>query len=223
MSLEQAVQENTATLKQLIAVLSTIAEDGGSLAPAGSGAADTGEAGEKKRTRRTKAQIEADAAAAAAAATTSAPAGVNMNTTGAPIYMIVDSNKTCGVIEPGNVIPSIPGARQVTKEEYEAYKAQAAAATAAVVNQQAAAPVATAPAATTAAPVDFASITNRLVKIHGKGGNEGVMKVLSAFGAANVPALAQADLNSVAAKVLEVEVSLGLAEAPAATAANLFG
>lgn len=210
MSLEQALIENTATMKQLIAVLSTISEDGGSLAPAGGTEAGAADGGEKKRTRRTKAQIEADAAAASATQTTAA---VNMNTTGAPIYMIVDANKTCGVIEPGNVIPSITGARQVTKEEYEAYKVQAAAATAAVVNQQAA----------PAAPVDFQTITNRLVKIHGKGGNEAVMAVLGAFGAANVPALAQSDLNAVAAKVLEVEVKLGLAEAPAAAAANLFG
>lgn len=75
MSLEQALAENTATMKQLIAVLSTAVESGGVAAPAG----DTTEAATEtaadgtKRKRRTKAEIEADNAAAAAAAAGNAP------------------------------------------------------------------------------------------------------------------------------------------------------
>lgn len=71
MSLEQALAENTATMKQLIAVLSTAVESGGVSAPAGDTSADTATdtaADGTKRKRRTKAEIEADNAAAAAAA-----------------------------------------------------------------------------------------------------------------------------------------------------------
>lgn len=70
MSLEQALAENTATMKQLIAVLSSAVEAGGVSAPAGE-TAEGGDAGTTeggKRKRRTKAEIEADNAAAAAAA-----------------------------------------------------------------------------------------------------------------------------------------------------------
>lgn len=65
MSLEQALAENTAVMKQLIAVMASAVEGTG-IAPAG----DTTEATEGaaeggKRKRRTKAEIEADNAAAA--------------------------------------------------------------------------------------------------------------------------------------------------------------
>lgn len=80
MSLEQALAENTATMKQLIAVLSTAVESGGVAAPAGDTSADAAtdtSADGTKRKRRTKAEIEADNAAAAGnapvAATPSAP------------------------------------------------------------------------------------------------------------------------------------------------------
>lgn len=81
MSLEQALNENTATMKQLIAVLSSAVEAGGVELPAGdTSAASTstagGEAEGGKRKRRTKAEIEADnAAALAAQAAAAAPAG----------------------------------------------------------------------------------------------------------------------------------------------------
>lgn len=70
MSLEQALAENTATMKQLIAVLSSAVEAGGVTAPAGSTADPaTGDEGGKRK-RRTKAEIEADAAAGNAQGTT---------------------------------------------------------------------------------------------------------------------------------------------------------
>ncbi len=212
MSLEQALQENTATMKQLIAVLSTVAEDSGSLVPGGdtTGAAEGG-----KRKRRTKAEIEADAAAAAAAAQgaqATATAGVNLNTTGAPIYVILESNNTAAIIEPNGVIPSIPGLRQVGQAEYEAYKAQLAA-------QHSAAQTTT--AAVTSAPApDFKNLVDRLMAIHKAKGNDGVMAVLNPFKAASVPALEKCDLTQVAAKIAEVEVQFGLAQ-PAVN--NLFG
>ena len=81
MSLEQALIENTAAVKQLIAVLSSAVEAGGVEVPAGdTTAADTGATEGGKRKRRTKAEIEADnaalAAQAAAAAAAAQPATV---------------------------------------------------------------------------------------------------------------------------------------------------
>ena len=207
MSLEQALQENTATMKYLIAVLSTVAEDGGSTLATGDTAGAAGEATTGKRNRRTKAQIEADNAAAAGAgqATTSHPT-VQTNNTGVVQYVIIEKHNTAAAIQAGEVVPSMDGIRVVTKEEYEAYKAKLAGVTTA-----------------SATVPTFQELTTRLVAIHGKGGNEAVMQVLGAFGAANVPALAQADQSALAAKIHEVEVKVGLAQPAAATGANLFG
>lgn len=199
MSLEQLIADNTAALKQLIVVLSSATEAGAlvSADAANAGAAPT-------TTRRRK---KGEEAASTETATTTTTAAVSTNTTGAPIYVIVDANNTAAVIDVGQVIPSIPGMRQVSQAEYEAYKAQQAAA-----HTSAAAPA--------PAPVTMQSLTDRLVKIHGKAGNPGVMEVLSAFGAASVPALGDKDLNAVAAKIAEVEAKHGLAQ-PAG--ASLFG
>lgn len=214
MSLELAINELTAAVKLLTTVMSTVAEDGGSTLAAGDTSA---EATGGKRTRRTKAQIEADNAAAAAAAGTTQAAGqapaVQTNNTGVVQYVIIDKHNTAAAIQPGEVVPSIEGMRVVTQAEYEAYKAQKAAA--------ASAPAATVQAAATVP--SFQDLTNRLVAIHGKGGNEAVMVVLSHFKAASVPALAQADQAALTAKIQEVEVKLGLAQPAAAAAANLFG
>ena len=205
MSLELAINELTAAVKLLTTVMSTVAEDG--------------EASTGKRTRRTKAQIEADNAAAASTSQPAAQApSVNMNTTGAPIYVVLEANKTAAIIEPGHVIPSLPGLRQVSQAEYESYKAQFSGVTAApAATQQAAqaAPSATVPS--------FQELTNRLVAIHGKGGNEAILAVLSHFKVTSVPALAQVDQAALTTKVQEVEVKLGLAQPAAAPAANLFG
>lgn len=88
MSLEQALAENTATMKQLIAVLSTAVESGGVSAPAGDTSADTATdtaADGTKRKRRTKAEIEADnAAAAAPAASTATPPATTTGAADAP-------------------------------------------------------------------------------------------------------------------------------------------
>lgn len=216
MSLEQALQENTATLKQLIAVLSTVAEDGGSTLANGDTAGATGEASGGKRTRRTKAQIEADNAAAAANATqgTTQAAGVQTNNTGVVQYVIIDKHNTAAAIQPGEVVPSMEGMRVVTQAEYEAYKAQVQAHVGQIIANQATAQ---------ASIPSFQDLTNRLVAIHGKGGNEAVLAVLSHFKVSSVPALAQVDQAALTAKMHEVEVKVGLAQPAAAPAANLFG
>ena len=86
MSIEALIAENTATMKQLIAVLSTAVEAGGVTAPAGD-TSDTGTEGAAeggKRKRRTKAEIEADNAAAAGNAQAAAPAPVAATPSAAP-------------------------------------------------------------------------------------------------------------------------------------------
>jgi len=210
MSLELSINELTAAVKLLTTVMSTVAEDG-EVSPGNT----TGEATSGKRTRRTKAQIEADNAAAAAAGATTASASatssVQTNNTGVVQYVIIDKHNTAAAIQPGEIVPSIDGMRVVTQAEYEAYKAQKAA------------PATTTQVAAQVAVPTFQELTNRLVAIHSKGGNEAVMAVLSAFGAASVPALAQADQAALFAKIQEVEVKLGLAQPAAAPAANLFG
>lgn len=210
MSLELKIEELIAAVKLLTSVMSSAGE---ATVPAGDvGTEAGGEEGKAKRTRRTKAQIDADAAAAGAGATATAETvvtpTVKTNTSGVVLYAIIDKHNTAAAIQPGEIIPSVEGIRQVTEAEYNAYKAQQAAALA---------PAATQPAT----DITFPSLVARLTAVHGKGGNPAVMAVLGKFGAANVPALASKPLADVAAAINEQEVALGLAAAPAG--ASLFG
>lgn len=212
MSLEQAINENTLVIKQLIAVMATAGEvqaiAGGAVE--GTAAAETtGKRGRKKATDT-------------AAETPTASAGPALNTTGAVLYFIIDKHNTAAAVNPGEVLPSIEGQRQVTQAEYEAYKAQIAAQFSAAQSQVAQTTVA-APAVS-AEDLTMPKLTERLMAIHKVAGNDGVMKVLSHFKAGSVPALASHPLADVSAKIREVEIAHGLAQAaPAATDSNLFG
>lgn len=112
MSIEALIAENTATMKQLIAVLSTAVEAGGVTAPAGD-TTDTGTDGAAeggKRKRRTKAEIEADNAAAAAAAgnaQAAAPAPVAATPSAAPAAAPAASTATPAATTTGAAAPTM--------------------------------------------------------------------------------------------------------------------
>lgn len=204
MSLEQALNENTAVLKQLIVVLSS----GATLATAEN---ESTEATEGKRKRRTKAEIEADNAAAAAQQTR---------------YWHIAAHNTVYEQKPGDQDCTLPGAVQVTAEQYAALKAEYAAkfptgAQAQATGTPAPAPAPSTPAASTvsapassAAPT-MASITSKLQAIHKRDGNPGVAKVLSQFGVTRVPDLASKNL-------VEVDAAAEAVLNPQ-TGDNLFG
>lgn len=232
MSLEQAIADNTAAIKQLIVVMSTVNESGAmataEFAPGNTTAATT-ETG--KRTRRTKAEIEA---ANAAAATGAAPAGNTYLLPGDPEgtrYFVIDAQRTVYKQTPGAPDCTVAGALIVSGAEYEqkrlAYLAQVAVANpngAAVAQTTAAAPAPapSTPAASTvsstpsvASAVTIQTVTAKLMQVHKRDGNAGVAPILQKFGAATVPALANCDLVAVDAAV---EAVLN----PVASA-NLFG
>lgn len=195
MSLEQAINELNATVKQLIVVMSSAAEAD---APAA-------ESTEGKRKRRTKAEIEAEAAAQQTR------------------YWHIAAHSTVYEQKPGEPDCTLPGAVLVTQADYEAFKAKYAAQGNAATGTAAAAPAPSTPAASTAsAPVSsaastpsMADVTAKLMALHKRDGNAGVAKVLTKFGVAKVPELASKDL---AAVDKEVEALLN----PAADN-NLFG
>ena len=97
MSLEQALNECTTVMKQLITVLSS-----GAGLPAAPGGDET-ESTETKRKRRTKAEIEADNAAAAAAQQTR--------------YWHIASHATVYEQKPGDPDCTLAGAVQVNQAE----------------------------------------------------------------------------------------------------------
>lgn len=212
MSLEQALNEATIAIKQLIVVLSTANEAGGALAASGEAATETtGKRGRKKA---------GDTTTATDTTTTGAASGPALNTTGTVLYFIIEKHNTAAAVSPGEVLPSIEGQRQVTQAEYEAYKAQIAAqftaAQTQVQNVAVAQPVA-------AEELTMPKLTERLMAIHKLSGNDGVMKVLNHFKANSVPALASSPLPDVAAKIREVEVEVGIVKAAPAAGDSLFG
>lgn len=224
MSLEQALIENTATMKQLIAVMASAVEAGGVDAPAGDTNAAAGEAGTTgKRTRRTKAEIEADKAAAAAAAAGTANVQVALLPGDAPgtRYFDIPASSTTYKQAPGMPDCTLPGAIIVSGTEYAAKteqyakNAQAAAAASATNagGQASAASTAAQQSSTTGSVPTIESITSKLMAIHKRDGNAGVAPILQKFGVANVPALATKNLAEVDAAV----------EAALNPSANLFG
>lgn len=191
MSLEQALNECTAVMKQLITVLSS----GASLNPADE-AGDAGATEGSKRKRRTKAEIEADNAAAAQQTR----------------YWHIPSHSTVYEQKPGDPDCALPGAVLVSQADYEAFKAKYAASAQAgnaATGAAAPAPAPSTPAASTAsAPVSsaaptptFAQVTEKLMALHKRDGNAGIMPILAKFGVSKVPELASKDLVAVNAAV----------------------
>lgn len=232
MSLEQALADNTAVMKQLIAVLSTAVEAGGVAAPAG----PASEA--PKRTRRTKAEIEAEAAAAAAPAATPAPTAepAAADPTAAPGYLLagdpegtryfhIAKHNSVYKQKPGDPNCTIEGALIVSGAEYqkwaEEYAKNAQSVAASAATQVAPSPTAhtasaTPPAASpVAGAVTIQTVTEKLMQLHKRDGNPGVKAILDKFGVASVPALATKNL-------VEVDAHVESVLNPAASN-NLFG
>lgn len=221
MSLEQALIENTATMKQLIAVMASAVEAGGVEAPAGDTNAAAGETGTTgKRTRRTKAEIEADKAAAATGTANVQVALLPGDAPGTRYFDIPASNTTYKQA-PGMPDCTLPGAVIVSGTEYAAKteqyakNAQSAAAASAtnVAAQASAASTAAQPSSNAGSTPTIEAITSKLMAIHKRDGNAGVAPILQKFGVANVPALATKNLVEVDAAV----------EAALNPSANLFG
>lgn len=182
MSLEQALAENTATMKTLITVLQSVGHV--TAAP----------------TKPAKPTAVTTAAAPASAKTPVAfgdPEGTR--------YFVVEAHNTVFAVKPGDVQPEVAGAVEVGVDAYIAKKDEFAkkikAATAPSAETAAAAPVAPAttaapaptaqaqPATASAAEPAFVDVVAKVKELHGLKGNEGVMGVLTKYGVGSVPLL----------------------------------
>lgn len=240
MSLEQALLDNTETMKRLIVVMSTAAEAGALTAPT---AAPAAPAAPKTRAKKT------DVAAAAGEAAGTPPAGdakelinhggegVHGVVEGDPVgthYYVIEKHKTAAAVRPGEVIPSIEGTIEVSPAEYLAAKERfagnlvAASPAAAPTPSPAPAPASstpsaepassTPPAASPAAGVTLQAITEKLMALHKIKGNPAIAPFLTKFSAASVKLLpvTQEVFDAATAALDEAE-----GKAPA-TAVNLF-
>lgn len=207
MSLEQALAENTATMKTLITVLQSV----GHVATAPVETAGKG---------RKKAEAVADA---------SAPADVSnaLDAAGNPIgtrYFDVAAHNTVFAVKPGDVEPQVSGAVAISDTQFVAKKAEYAGKIKAA-GTQSAEPAAPAPAApaTTAAPEpsaqaqaatasavadkSFPDVVNKVKELHGLQGNDGVLKLLTQYGVSRVPDLngkaSNNDLIAAAEKLID--------------------
>lgn len=192
MSLEQALAENTAVMKQLIVVLSTAAEGGAvTAAPA--------------KSRKSKAAAEEVAAAPVVQAQvqTAATFALNPGDPEGTKYFIIESKNTAYRQLPGDVDCTVPDALQVSGSEFDAYKAElakkfpSASAPAPAPAQAApaptAAPATSEPSATAqvagASGATFEQVVDKLKALHAAQQNAGVMKVLAKYGVTGVPLL----------------------------------
>lgn len=200
MSLEQALNENTAAIKLLISVMQSVS------VPGPVAAATTTEPA-AKRTRKA-ADKAADTTSAATADTTSAAAadtgtgtpgnvaangveyvapGTNDGAT--PRYFHVAAHKTVAAIQPGELIPNIAGMLEISAEQYATLKAQYSPPVQPVVaSTPAAAPAATPSATTASSPspavspdVDGPKLMELCKALHARDGNDGLRKVLEKF------------------------------------------
>jgi Arc/MetJ family transcription regulator len=212
MSLEQKIEALTEAVQRLTAVMQTAGEPE-------AGGTEGGETA--KRTRRTKAQIEADNAAAAAAA-----AATKTNTTATTVrYFHIPKHNTVAAVNPGEPVPTIESTVEVSEADYTALKTKYAQA---VVGNAVSAPAAApAPATTTAAAptsttgtasnaVSNESLLDKCKTVHAKGGNELLESVLKQFAAANVPSMLRLTDK-------HAEIDKALSAALGETDNNLFG
>lgn len=247
MSLEQALIENTETMKRLIAVMSTAAE-AGTLTAASAAPAPA------KVSRKTKtADAAAEAAGAGAASTNTAGGegakevlnqgedtglGVVEGDPAGTRYFVIEKHRTAAAVRPGDVVPSIEGILQVAPAEYLAAKARFAgnlvtpetspspagapatspAASPAADSQSASGASSDKPAESQASGVTLQAITDKLLALHKIKGNPAIAPFLERFKATSVKLL------PVTQEVLDAATA-ALAEADGSAAApstNLF-
>lgn len=216
MSLEQALNEATAAIKQLIVVMTTANESGAALAATGTNeGTETGTDGVKRK-RRTKAEMEADAAAAAAAqqAGNSAATLLVEGDPQGTRYWHIAAHNTVYRQRPGEADCTIAGAQIIAGSEYLALKAKYAAmfptgAQGAQTAAPAPAPAQATPAASTASSqppaasqgVTMVQVVEKAKALHARDGNAGLKVILDQFGVASVPGLAAKDLSQVMAAI----------------------
>lgn len=181
MSLEAALAENTAVMKQLITVMQSATH------------------GAEKQTK-TKSTT---APASPAAGNTNDAAGNPIGTQ----YFDVPAHNTVYAVKPGEVAPNVAGAVAIADSQYLTKKAEyqgkvnaAVAAPAASAPAPTAAPATGAPSATPqpatasvaqpqAAEATFQDVVNKARELHGLGGNEWMKKLLDKHGAATLTPL----------------------------------
>lgn len=240
MSLEQALAENTATLKLVLAALQA-----GALVPAG--AAQTAVATAAAETTAPKATRARKPAAETPAASTTPTAAATTNDgkrempnrlvddPQGTLYFHIAKHNTVAKVLPGEVIPSIEGIEECSGTQYQNWKshyaAQVPSSGAAPTGGSAAAPASSTPAAGPAssqasapsqpastgdAPLDAKALTAKCQELHKAQGNDGLLDVLKHFGVTRVP-----DLVSKADKAAEIAAYIDAKLAPAGE--NLFG
>lgn len=221
MSLEAALQENTAAIKQLIVAITS----------AGHAVTQpTTETAGKASRKKTEAAAETPVVqAAAVVAQPTSATGLTNDAAGNPIgtkYFDVPAHNTVYAVKPGEVEPQVAGAQAISDTQFIAKKAeyaknfqtpaaQASAAPAAPA-QPAAATTATgepsaAPQADTASTGNpepsFVDVVNKCRELHGVAGNDGLAAFLSKHGAGKVPELQGKAANSVLIKSLDDSIN----------------
>lgn len=195
MSLEQALAENTATMKQLIAVLQSgnlISGEMSSTDGPGDGTtATTGEA-TTKGTRKPRASKGGDTAAVDL---TTQPGYLRQGDAPGTRYWHIEKHNTVYLEAPGGQPCSISGAVIVSGAEYDRLKADyaarfptsAAAATAPAATPSAGPASTVSPAASQA--LDGPTIMAKCKELHAKLGNDGLKEILDKFTVTRVPEL----------------------------------
>ena len=236
MSLEQALIENTETMKRLIAVMSTAAEAGSLTAAA------PAPAPEKVSRKRTTAAAAETAAGTSAASTTGGEGtkevlnqgedtglGVVDGDPAGTRYFVIEKHRTAAAVRPGEVVPTIEGILQVAPAEYLAAKARftgnlvtpetapspaaAPAASPAAAPAQATQSASTAssqqPAESQASGVTLQAITDKLLALHKIKGNPAIAPFLERFKATSVKLLpvTQEVLDAATAALAEADGS----------------
>lgn len=232
MSLEQALAENTAALIRLHTVLTTATEVQASFGVSADAArAAAAPAAETKPTRTRKAAAAATEQAAATTTVASTDTAGATTTSFGPVvegdpdgtrYFVIAKHNTVCAIKPGEQIPNVEGQKEVSGEHYLIAKAQLAAkfATAPAATQTTTQATATTAPTATAQQVSapegptFEQVVAKARELHGLKGNDGLMVVLTKFGAGSVPALNGKAPNAELIKAIEAEIT-----PPAAAAA----
>lgn len=226
MSLEQAISENTAAIKQLVAVLQSGALPGATQPETSAGGAKAAGRGKKS---------DAPSAAPTVATSATSPLGVVDGDPAGTRYFVIEAHRTVYAQRPGEPDCTVAGAVITSAADYLAKKAEYAVnlptgaagaptassaaapapATPSVSTASSSAPATSAPAA---AVLDGHAIVARCQALHKVQGNEGLKKVLDMFKCTNVPGLA-----AKTPQYSEIVAFIDSLLNPQPAAANLFG
>lgn len=232
MSLEVAIQENTAAIKMLIAVMQSASAIGTNASAEFAGTSTAQPGTTTSKGARSK-KGDTSTATGSTSTDTSVNDGKKVSVKLQPgdpegtRYFHIEKHRTVAAVKPGEVIPAgIEGMIEIDGEQHASLRAQYAApvpsSAAAPIGASAAAPASSSPSASTASsptsapspqvasgPIDGPAVKDKCVAVHGLHGNDGLLLVLQKHKAANVPGLiANSEVHAAAAADLDKLASL---------------